>query len=142
MIECDVAKPMKIPPYLGVHTVLAKATGSNCAAGEGRVNVTVKDVVSGEIKYVFVHRAHESSVGLEDGDEQAPPDADISMWLIKKVNIVFFILAHVFSVCDFFTAIRGHSFLNMFLASLKALRSTGLLPSAIIVHHAGRLAIQ
>lgn len=67
------------------HTVLlATATGGICPAGEDHMDVTVKRVVNGDIKYIFVKSTCESIIRLKDGVESAWPDADDCTWLTNE----------------------------------------------------------
>lgn len=80
---------------------------------------------------------YESVVRLYGG-ESAWPDADDCMWLTKELKVAFFVLAYFLSGCDFLSAIQGLSFRETWLLLLKALRTKGLFPSAIIGNRAGR----
>lgn len=106
----------------------------NSVIGHGnRWCVTLKRVVNGDIEYRLANRFYESIVRLKDGVESALPEVDGCRWLMNKSKGVSFVLAYIFSGCDFSPAIQSLSLLEIWVLFLEAPRTKGILQRAIVI---------
>ena len=122
--------------------LLAMAVGKIRWAGPGKVDVTVKRVLSGGTDYIWVNRVYGALLGLTDGCESAWPKEDVVPWLVDdSLKVALFALVYLISGCDFLPAFTGLPFRNMWKFLLKGLLQPGLFPNPIILRNATGLLV-
>ena len=114
---------------LSMKVLLGLSCGRIVPLGEGAMNVTVRQVVSGGTRHLLVSRVYRLRCHLQDGSEC--PQTSLGAGVRMTPQRCLFVLVYLWSGFDFLPAVSHQPFLNTWEYAVESGRSSGLLAKSI-----------